>query len=157
MRQAQRAIALGLTVLMLSACAAKAPEAVQRAHLSEDEIAAEYTAETRRLELAPGDTWVVAPQELKLASPDPARPMRYEQGVGAQTAQFQWYCSWAEQALADPEPAASLDRLAEFSSMSVWDDMDSNGHYLFTANLEDARLGELDALKGYVADYCAEH
>ena len=157
MHAAQRSIAVGLTVLTLSACASTAPESVQRAHLTQDEIAAEYAAETRRLELAPGDTWAIAPPELTLASPDPSRPMRYEQGVGAQTAQFQWYCSWAKQALADPEPAASLDRLAEFSSMSVWDDMDSNGHYLFSANLEDARVGDFGTLSGYVADYCAEH
>lgn len=157
MHSALRAVALGLTVMTLSACAATAPEPVQRAQLTQDEIVAEYAAETRRLELAPGDTWVVAPAELELGSPDPARPMRYEQGVGAQTAQFQWYCSWARRALEDPEPAAALDRLAEFSSMSVWDDMDSNGHYLFSANLEDARGGDLDTLDGYVADYCAEH
>ena len=156
MNQVAPVVAVALTVLTLSACATSAPEPVPRAQLSQDEIQAEYAAETRRLELAPGDTWVVEPAELRLASPDPARPMRYEQGVGAQTAQFQWYCSWAGQALTDSEPGSALVRLGEFPSMSVWEDMDSNGHYLFTANLEDARAGDLDALEGYVADYCAE-
>lgn len=156
MHGAQRMIALGLLVLTLSACTTTEPPVVQRAHLTQDEIVAEYAAETRRLTLAPGDRWVPAPPELELTSPDPYRPMRYEEGIGAQTAQFQWYCSWAGQALTDPDPAASLDRLAEFSAMSVWDDMDSNGHHLFTGNLEDARAGDLAALDGYVSDYCAE-
>ena len=156
MHHVGRVAAVTLTVLSLSACATKAPEAVPRAQLTQDEIAHEYAAETRRLELAPGDTWVAAPPELELASPDPTRPMRYEQGVGAQTAQFQWYCSWAGQALTGTDPASALDRLTEFSSMSVWEDMDSNGHYLFEGNLEDAQAGDFDALDRYVADYCAE-
>lgn len=40
--------------------------------------------------------------------------------------------------------------------MSVWADMDGDGHHLFTANISDARVGKLGTLETYVSEYGPE-
>lgn len=149
--------ALGAAVIatLAAGCASGSSSSTARPSLSEQQILEEYAAETAILELAAGETWVQIPPDLTLDSPDPKRPMRYEQGVGAQTAQFQWYCSWATEAI-HGDLKASLDRLETFPTMSVWDDMDTNGHNLFEANISDAHDGNLGTLESYVSEYCPE-
>lgn len=148
---------LALTVLacLLAACSWAAGPVDQAPHLLDRAgIIAEYRQETARLRLAGSDHWDPAPREL--ADPDPARPgsMRWEAGVGSQTAQFQWYCSWARAALAGRDPSGALAELARFSTMSVWDAMDDTGHRLFTRTLDQARRGNLRALARYRAGNC---
>ncbi|MHC5903948.1 hypothetical protein ACVNF4_08575 [Streptomyces sp. S6] len=124
--------------------------------LGEAEILAEYERETGRLELAPGDTWDPDPRQLKADSPDPDGPMKFERGIGEQTAQFQWYCSWARSALTGKgaQRAAALARLEEFPTFSVWKAMDDNGHTLFTGISEEVSRDRTDALEEYVAGNC---
>jgi hypothetical protein len=81
--------------------------------------------------------------------------MMWEAGVGAQTAQFQWYCSWARAALRggrDLQPA--LARLRRFPTLSVWDAMDDAGHVLFRGIIDDASRGRFDSLVRYVQEDC---
>ncbi|MBB1246682.1 hypothetical protein GL263_24475 [Streptomyces durbertensis] len=139
----------------LTACSLGGADAGQPALLDEKEILAEYSAETDRLELAPGDVWDPRPQQLTADSPGPEGPMKFERGVGEQTAQFQWYCSWAKHALADEGAAQdAFVHLNKFPTLSVWDAMDENGHALFTGISEGAARGQLDELADYVDDNC---
>ncbi|MDK1474680.1 hypothetical protein QNO07_14830 [Streptomyces sp. 549] len=125
--------------------------------MDEKEILAEYSTEAERLELAPGDNWDPRPGQLATDSAGPEGAMKFEQGVGKQTAQFQWYCSWARLALTDGQAEQrALAQLKKFPTLDVWDAIDKNGHALFNGIAEEAAGGELDALADYVADSC-EH
>ena len=81
----------------------------------------------------------------------------FEVGVGAQTAQFSWYCLWAEAALrADGgSRREALTRLRAFPSLSVWRAMDEVGHTMFTEQLAEAERGDPQALSEYVATNCS--
>lgn len=123
--------------------------------LDEQQILAEYRAETGRLQLAPGDRWDPRPAQLTVGAPGSSRSLMFEQGVGAQTAQFYWYCSWASAALADDGLGGdALAELEAFPTLSVWQHMDTNGHALFRHISDRAAQGDLDELAGYVANDC---
>ncbi|ARF73481.1 hypothetical protein B7C62_15330 [Kitasatospora albolonga] len=141
----------------LTACSPDGIEAGHPVLLDEEGILAEYVAETGRLKLAPGDVWHPRPQQLIAEPPGPEGPMKFERGVGEQTAQFRWYCSWAELALTDEDAAEdALVQLDRFPDLSVWDTMDENGHILFTGISEEAARGQLDDLAEYVVDNCGD-
>lgn len=83
--------------------------------------------------------------------------MMFHVGVGAQTAQFSWYCRWAEAALlADGgSRREALTRLRAFPSLSVWSAMDEVGHTMFTEQLAEAERGDRQVLAEYVATNCS--
>lgn len=157
-----RALCLMIVAGVLTACTATATGSdQQREHqppilLTAEQIMAEYLSETEQLELAPGDTWDSNPVQLSAAGAGGIRSMMYEPGVGAQTAQLQWYCSWATAALFDDDlRATALAKLAEFPSLSVWQYMDYNGHLLYERISAGAARGDLGALAEYVDNNCA--
>ncbi len=122
--------------------------------LTADEALEEYREQANLLELVPGDTFAVMPISLSPLD-EQGNQIGFEAGVGAQAAQFQWYCSWAKAALADPAASEPVARLETFSDLSVWDKMDDNGHRLFDSQLAQAKLGNFTPLSEYVTANCA--
>lgn len=122
--------------------------------LNAEQALEEYREQAAELELAAGDEFVDMPPTLS-ALDEQGNAMGFEAGVGAQTAQLQWYCSWARAALADPAAGEPIERLETFSDLSIWDKMDDNGHRLFEDQLAQAKLGNLTPLSEYTAANCA--
>lgn len=120
------ASAIVFAAIILTACTMNnASESNTPTLLDHDEVMAEYEKETRQLQLADGDSW--DPDPIQLSAPDSSEPsqLMWEEGIGAQAAQFQWYCSWARAALhAKSGRGVALERLEKFRAMSVWQMMD---------------------------------
>lgn len=119
--------------------------------LTRDQVITEYNTETRALKLPSGARWPDLPAEMKDDPPD----YRYEQGVGAQGAQLDWYCSWASYGLAHRSQQA-LAKLDALTTMSVWSQIDDNGHALFTGIQRGIVAGDLEPLRDYVQTNCAD-
>jgi hypothetical protein len=155
-RSTRRLAGAAAAAVLLTACSGTAAAPSAPPHLLDrQQILAEYTQETSRLALPDGARWDGRPVELDVPAGDPAH--LWEAGVGAQTAQFHWYCSWARAALADDSGRGpALAQLATFPDLGVWQAMDETGHAMFQAILDDARAGVLDSLDGYVADNCQQ-
>jgi hypothetical protein len=116
----------------------------------------EYNRETRQLELPPKARWN-ADQARAVIGIDKyaGGSMMYEEGIGAQTAQFEWYCDWAHVALDDHHARAdALAHLATFNSLSVWNNMDDVGHAMFLRIKDRALAGDLQPLSEYVDQNC---
>lgn len=70
--------------------------------------------------------------------------MYHQVGVGEQTVELGWYCSWASHAPNEAEEVLrALDRLSTLEQMSIWQYMDGVGYQLFADNLASARQGDL--------------
>jgi hypothetical protein len=150
---------LGVLVALAAACGSShAPESGTKILTYEDSIAEYRTARTA-LTLAPGDTWNESPITLR-KSDENGQPQFYEAGVGAQQADFQWYCSWARVATVGPseQKPVALKTLSSFPSiggaLGAWANMDGNGHSMFTTNLASANLGDFSGLTAYVGSNC---
>lgn len=150
------AFAVAFAAIILSACTTNnSSESNSPVLLDRDGIIAEYENETDKLQLANGDSWESDPIQLSAPDSNEARKLMWEEGIGAQTAQFQWYCSWAREALNQKsDREAALERLERFRAMSVWQMMDDNGHRMFTKIITRAKSGDLDPLSEYVRTNC---
>ncbi len=124
--------------------------------LSKKEVMDEYNRETRQLELPPKAQWNAARARAAIGIDDYAgRSMMYEEGIGAQTAQFEWYCAWAHVALDDHHARAdALAHLSTFDSLSAWNNMDDVGHAMFLRIKDRALAGDLRPLSEYVDQNC---
>jgi hypothetical protein len=148
-------VAGALLLAIGSSACAHGSNAAGVAILTYDEAMAEYRTATEQLELAPGGTWIESPTVLQ-AVDETGQPNYYEAGVGAQQADFQWFCSWAAAMVGSSGAAreAAMQRLGTFPEHGVWEKMDDNGHHLFTTMLADADLGDLSGLTGYLSVNC---
>jgi hypothetical protein len=124
--------------------------------LSKKEVMNEYNHETRQLELPPKAQWNANEARAVIGIDHYAGDsMMYEEGIGSQTAQFEWYCAWAHVALDENHARAdALAHLATFNSLSVWNNMDDVGHAMFLRINDRALAGDLQPLSEYVDRSC---
>lgn len=108
----------------------------------------EYQEETQVLELPPGLTWPGVPSELEEVLPE---SVMYEEGVGQQGAQFEWYCAWASQGLASGN-LGDLDQLESFKEMTIWWHIDDVGQSLYERIQEGISTVDLTPLREYVSN-----
>ncbi len=117
----------------------------------------EFRSETERLHLPADARWDLDPIQLVLTD-ESGEPQFYEEGVGAQTAQFQWYCAWGRAVIDGsdgPQRRSDLDVLASFVDLSVWEDLDSIGRAEYEQVQRQAELGNLHPLSQVLARSCA--
>ncbi|MCX5380340.1 hypothetical protein [Streptomyces sp. NBC_00091] len=116
------------------------------------QMVAEYEAAADRLTLPPGSSWAGVPK----AEPDAV----FETGVGVNTAQMQWLCSWETEWIsqrgrdADREERA-LSQLMEFPSTSFYQKfLDDNGRTFYDEYLTKARLGDPEGFQEDISANC---
>lgn len=123
--------------------------------LDGQEVMQEYVAETAHLTLPSGGEWAIDSTRALIGADDPNH--HFERGVGAQTAQLEWYCSWATVAISgSSQRDAALLELPRIEHMSVWVTMDANGHRLHRAIHDRVARGDVAPMREYVATNCGE-
>lgn len=103
------------------------------------------------LELPPGRDWPEVPSELDGDLPE---SVMYQEGIGQQGAQFEWYCAWAGHGLVSGNKR-DLNRLEGFKQMSIWSHIDDVGHNLYERIHDGIAAGDLEPLREYVSNNCA--
>jgi hypothetical protein len=158
MRLRTELILAGIVLLAATGCGASQRTRAEKQPvlLSKKDVMEEYNRETRQLSLPSKAQWNSEEARAAIGVDKYAgNSMMYEEGIGAQTAQFEWYCAWARVALDDHHARAdALAHLATFNSLSVWNHMDRVGHALFLRIKNRALAGDLHPLSEYVGQNC---
>ena len=114
---------------------------------------AEYAARTHELHLPEGRSWPAIPEILMEGAVSPGH--MFERGVGQQEAEFQWYCVWADVALAEPaRRSLAVTARGAFDETGAWTQMDDNGRALFGGIQDALGRGDLLPLTEYAASNC---
>jgi predicted small secreted protein len=152
----RKSVLLGMALLLLSSFAVAACSNQPGGAggptdgMTPKQTIAEFVEESGRLTLAPGWRWDPSPK-VDTTGPD-GRPMMYQKGFGRTKADWYWFCSWGQQALApsatDADRTAAMAELKKIRGLFYYNTaLLPPDRATFDAELKKAELGDLSTLR----------